>query len=137
MIPSKIRWLALCLALAGCGDKPQKKATLGEALPNIPLPPDAQYVGGAAGPDALQLTLSTPAEPTVVADYYRGVFKTGTWKLVNDAKDAEGAIVLLAHQKGPPMWVRVRKAEGGRGSIVELSGAVVTARDTAAKDSAS
>ena len=77
------------------------------------------------------------AEPAVVADYYRRVFKTGTWKLVNDAKDAEGAIVLLAHQKGPPMWVRVRKAAGGKGSVVELSGAVVTTKDTVAKDSAS
>ena len=137
MIRSKIRWLALCAALAACGDKPPKMATANQALPNLPLPPGAQFIGRSGGPDALQVTVASPADPAYVSDYYRKLFKTGTWKLVNDAKDAEGAVVLLAYQKGPPLWVRVRKADGGNGSVIELSGAVATARDPAAKDSAS
>jgi hypothetical protein len=129
MIPSKIRWLALCAVLAACADKAPKVAKLNEALPNIPLPPQPSFVGRSGGPDALQVMVRSPAAPDSVAAYYRGVFKTGGWKLVNEAKDAEGAIVLLAQQKGPPLWVRIHPADGG-GSMVELSGAVVSRIDS-------
>jgi hypothetical protein len=129
MIPSKIRWLVLCAALAACADKTPKMAKLDEALPNIPLPPQPSFVGRSGGPDALQVMVRSPANPDAVADYYRGVFKTGNWKLVNEAKDAEGATVLLAQQNGPPLWVRIHPADGG-GSMVELSGAVVSRIDS-------
>jgi hypothetical protein len=125
MIPYKIRCVVLCLALAACGDKPPRAARLSEAMPNLPLPPQPVFVSRAGGPDALQVTVRSPASADSVAAYYRRVFKLGTWRLVNDAKDAEGATVLFAKQNGPPMWVRIRKAEAGSGSVVELSGAVV------------
>jgi hypothetical protein len=130
MIPTKIRWLVLCAALAACADKTPKMAKLNEALPNLPLPPNPSFVGRSGGPDALQVTVRSPADVDAVANYYRGVFKTGNWKLVNDAKDAEGATVLFAHQNGPPLWVRIQPADGG-GSVVELSGAVVSKIDSA------
>jgi hypothetical protein len=136
MIPSKIRWLVLCAALAACGDKTPKVAKFDEALPNVPLPPQPSFVGRSGGPDALQLQVRSPANPDAVADYYRGVFKTGKWKLVNEAKDAEGATVLLAQQNGPPLWVRIHPADGG-GSMVELSGAVVSRIDSAGTKPAS
>ena len=81
MIPTKIRWLVLCAALAACADKTPKMAKLNEALPNIPLPPQPSFVGRSGGPDALQVTVRSPASPDAVANYYRGVFKTGNWKL--------------------------------------------------------
>ena len=137
MIPTKIRWLVLCAALAACGDKPPKMAQLNQALPNIPLPPSASFVGRTGGPDALQITVRSPAAADTVASYYRGVFKTGNWKLVNDAKDAEGATVLFAQQNGPPLWVRIRPAEDGAGTVVELSGAVLSKADSAAAKPAS
>jgi hypothetical protein len=130
MIPTKIRWLVLCAALAACGDKAPKMAKFNEALPNLPLPPQASFVGRSGGPDALQITVRSPASPEEVANYYRGVLKTGNWKLVNDAKDAEGATVLFAHQNGPPLWVRIQARDGG-GSTVELSGAVLSKIDSA------
>jgi hypothetical protein len=130
MIPTKIRWLVLCAALAACGDKTPRMARVNEALPNIPLPPQPTFVSRAGGPDALQVTVRSPASPDAVANYYRGVFKTGNWKLVNDAKDVEGATVLLAQQNGPPLWVRIHPADGG-GSTVELSGAVLSKVDSA------
>jgi hypothetical protein len=130
MIPSKIRWLVLCTVLAACGDKTPKVAQLNEALPNLPLPPNPSFVGRSGGSDALQITVRSPASPDSVADYYRGVFKTGHWKLVNEAKDAEGAIVLLAQQSGPPLWVRIHPADNG-GSMIELSGAVLSKIDSA------
>ena len=87
----------------------------------------------SAGPEAVQVTVESPAAPAAVADYYRGVFKRGTWRLVNEAKDASGATVLLAEQDGPPLWVRIRPS-GATGSVVELSGAVVSKADSAAAE---
>jgi hypothetical protein len=136
MIPTKIRWLVLSAALAACGDKTPRMAKFNEALPNLPLPPQPSFVGRSGGPDALQVTVHSPASPDAVADYYRGVFKTGSWKLVNEAKDAEGATVLLAQQNGPPLWVRIQPADGG-GSRVELSGAILTKVDSAGAKPAS
>lgn len=130
MIPSTLRYAALCLALAGCADKAPTTAKLSDALPNLPLPPDATFVDRAGGPDALQITVRSPARADVVEAYYREVFARSGWRLVNDAKDSEGAIVLFAQQEGPPLWVRIRNAPDGRGSLVELSGAVMQKRDS-------
>ncbi len=132
-----MRWLVLAAALAACGDKSPKMAQLNQALPNVPLPPEARFVGRSGGPDALQLTVRSPAAPDAVANYYRGVFKTGNWKLVNDARDAEGATVLFAQQNGPPLWVRIQPSEDGAGSVIELSGAILSQVDTAAAKPAS
>ena len=52
--------------------------------------------------------------------YYRHLFKREGWRLVNDAKDPEGAVVLFAEQNGPPLWVRIRSAEDGHGTLVDL-----------------
>jgi len=137
MIPSRIRWLVLALALAACADKTPRTPKLSEALPNIPLPPQATFVGRSGGPDALQVTVHSPAGADAVANYYRSVFKTGNWKLVNDAKDAEGATVLFAQQNGPPLWVRIHPAAEGGGSMIELSGAVLRKIDSAGAKPAS
>jgi hypothetical protein len=126
MIPSKIRYVVLCLALVAC-DRTPRTAKLSEALPNLPLPPQPSFVSRAGGPDALQVTVRSPASADSVATYYRQLFKRSNWRLVNDVKDAEGATVLFAQQNGPPLWVRIRNAEDGPGSLVELSGAVVKA----------
>ena len=137
MTPTKFRWLVLAAALVACGEKAPKSATMNQALPRLPLPPGAIFVGRSGGPDALQITLSTPTQPGAVADYYRGVFKSGNWKLVNDAKDAEGATVLFAQQNGPPLWVRIRPDRESTGSVVELSGAVLSQADSAGAKPAS
>ncbi len=132
MIPPTIRYLALCIALTACGDKAPKVAQMNEAMPNLPLPPDPSFVERTAGPDALQVTVRSPASTESVAAYYRQVFKQGSWRLVNDAKDVDGATVLLAQRDGPPLWVRILADPSGQGSLVELSGAVVPKRDSAA-----
>jgi hypothetical protein len=126
MIRTPICAVMLCLALAACGDKPNsdKPAEMAQALPNLPLPPDPTFVQKSAGPEAVQLTVETPAKPEAVLAYYRDVFKKGSWRLVKEGKDELGATVLLAEQDGPPLWVRVRPS-GATGSVVELSGAVV------------
>lgn len=135
MTSSLIRCLVICAALTACADKspkPPKTASLHDALPVLPLPPEPDIVSRAGGADVLQLTVRSPAKSDVVEAYYRQTFKTGGWHLVSDAKDAEGAVVFLAQQNGPPLWVRVRKSEDGRGSIVELTGAVLPKHDSTA-----
>lgn len=130
MIPSRIRYVVVLGLLAACGDKPPKQASINETLPNLPLPPGATFVSRAAGPDALQIVVQSPASVDTVVAYYRAVLKHGGWKVVSDAKDADGAVVLLADQDGPPLWVRIRRVQGGPGTIVELTGAVVDSADT-------
>lgn len=134
MIPTRIRLLVLCAALAACADRSSKTAQVNEALPNLPLPPDAKFVDRSAGPDALQVTVHSSASAEYVTAYYRGVFQKGGWRLVNDAKDAEGVTVLFAQRNGPPLWVRIQKDAGGNGSLVQLSGAVVP-RSNSKRDS--
>jgi hypothetical protein len=137
MIPSRFRYVLLSLALAACGDKPPRMAKVSETLPNLPLPPGASFVSRAGGPDALKITLRSPVAPDTLAAYYRNLLQKGNWRLVNEAKDAEGATVLLAQQDGPPLWVRIQRDGGGPGSLVELSGAVVAKSDSAAAKPAS
>src|SRR5919198_4827729 len=138
MIPTKIRAvLTLCLLLAACRDKPPQTPKVGEVFPNLPLPPQASFVSRAGGPEALQFTFRSPVPADQVAGYYRNLFQHGDWKLVNDFKDTEGMVVLLAQQKGPPLWVRIRKADDGQGTMVELAGAVVPKKDSVDRKPAS
>jgi hypothetical protein len=130
MIPSRIRYLVVLGLLAACRDKPPKEASINETLPNLPLPPGATFVSRTGTPDALQIVVQSPSSVETVVDYYRAVLKRGGWKLVSDAKDADGAVVLLADQDGPPLWVRIRRVSGGPGTIVELTGAVLDTTGT-------
>jgi hypothetical protein len=130
MIPRKIRALVLCAALAACGDKGPKTIAVHEALPDLPLPPGGTFVNRSGSPEALQVTLRTTMSVDYVTAYYREVFKKGGWRLVNDARDPEGATVLFAERNGPPMWVRIWDGKNGQGTMVELSGAKVPPRDS-------
>ncbi len=118
---------ALLLACGADQPEPPKPPTAAVALPNLPLPPNAEFVARSGGSDALQLTLRSPVPAEKVADYYRAVLRRGRWRLVADSKDAEGSVVLYAEQDGPPLWVRVSPADHGSGSVIQLTGAVVPA----------
>jgi hypothetical protein len=125
MTPSKIWLAALCVTLVACGEKPPSTPRLAEVFGLLPLPQRATFVSRSGGTDAIQITVRTPARPDSVAAYYRAVFKAGDWKLINDTKDKDGAVVILAQRKNRPLWVRVRADNGGSGSLVDLAGAVV------------
>ena len=130
MIPSRIRFLVLAAGLAACRDSAPKTASLHDAMPYLPLPPSATFVQKSGGPDALQITLHSTATADEVATYYRGLLQKNGWRLVSDQKDRDGATVLFAEKKGPPLWVRVEQAKDGKGSLIQLSGAVVAPRDS-------
>jgi hypothetical protein len=126
MIPTKIRIGLTVLALVGCRDKGPEMAQVYDVFPTLPMPPAASLVSREGSPDALKLTLRSSAKAAKVEAYYRQTFTKNGWRLVSDARDAEGAVVLLAQQNGPPLWVRIQSTKDSVGTMVELAGAVPT-----------
>ena len=113
----------LLAALAGCADRPPEPPKMGEVFPNLPLPPQARFVSRQAGEEAIQFTVMSPIKRPAMEAYYKGALTRNGWRLVNTAKDADGALVLLAEQDGPPLWVKIRSAEDSAWTLVEFSGA--------------
>src|SRR3989442_15103089 len=97
--------LLLFLAAAACGrdSQPPKPPKLFEVMPNVPLPPNATFVSKSGGEDAVQITVRSPMRAEIVVEYYRHLFTRDGWRLVNDAKDQDGAVVIFAEQNGPPL----------------------------------
>ncbi|HVL17180.1 MAG TPA: hypothetical protein VM387_04265 [Gemmatimonadales bacterium] len=125
MIPTRIWAAAALIALVGCGDKPAKPVAIEAALPNIPLPPSPTVVSRTGGANTAMITLRSPAKIADVEKYYRSVLTGPGWKLVKQSTDRSGAIILLAEQDGPPLWVRLRSIPDNGGTLVDLAGAVV------------
>ena len=127
MIPTKIRVGLAVLALIGCRDKPPEMAKISEVFPNLPLPPAASLVSREGSSEALKLTLLAKARPAQVEAYYRDALSSRNgWRLVSDTRDAEGAVVLLAQQDGPSLWVRIQSTDDSVVTKVELAGAILT-----------
>jgi hypothetical protein len=130
-MPSFRYWsYGITLAVLACRSEPRNsQPTLPDvtkAFSNLPLPPNPELVSRAGSADALQLTVFSPADFEQVTELYRKVLSEEHWRLVSDKKNADGSVVLYAEQKGPPLWVRIWKL-GDRGTMVELTGAVVDA----------
>ena len=127
MIPNKIRVGLAVLALVGCKDKAPEMAKVSDVFPNLPVPPRASVVAREGSPDALKLTLMSNARPAEVEAYYREILSDRNgWRVVSDTRDAEGALVLLAEQDGPPLWVRIQSTSDSVATMVELAGAVLS-----------
>jgi hypothetical protein len=124
MIPTRIWAAAAVVALLGCGDKPAKPADISDALPNLPLPPSPTIVSKTGGANTLMITVRSPAKPGEVEAYYRSVLSGPGWKLLKHSTDRSGAVIMLAEQKGPPLWVRIRSMPDSGGTLVDLAGAV-------------
>ncbi len=104
-------------------------------MPNVPLPPNPTLVSKSGGVDALQTHRPIAgARPTSWRHTTGDLFKAQGWRLVNDAKDQDGAVVLFAEQNGPPLWVRIRSAEDGNGTLVDLAGARVPPKTDSAPE---
>jgi len=129
MRPNHFAVLAGLLALAACerAEKP-KEATVAEAMPNLPLPPNAEFVSRSGSADAVQLIFQSSRQRDAIATYYRYAFTNGGWSLVSDVTQPDSTVVLYAEKSGRPMWVRIRPT--GTTTRIELMGAVPGA-DTA------
>lgn len=122
----------IALVLCACRpDASRETATTAEALPFLPFPPQAEVVSRAGSADALQITFRSKSSVEEVLNYYRVTLVDGGWSLESDAQDVVGAAALYATKDGHPMWIRISKAVGADGTMVEVSGAVV-AKDSAA-----
>ena len=117
--------------LVACESEPRtpKPPRLDKAFSTLPLPPNPELVSRAGSADALQLTIRTPADLPLVTKYYRTTLSQGDWRLVSDMENPDGSTALYAEHDGPPLWVRIWKAQDQPGTMVQLTGAVV-ARDS-------
>ena len=119
------------VALVACKDKGPQLPKVSQVFPNLPLPPQASVVSRSGSPDAMQITLLSAAKVADVETYYRSVLSRNGWRLVNDMRDSDGSVVLLAEQDGPPLWVRIKSTDDSVATMVELAGAVMA--DTAGR----
>lgn len=128
----RYRHLALvALALAACrADDSRNAVSASKALPFLPLPPEAQVVSKSAGPDAMQITFRSKATEEYVANYYRTILVRGGWSLESDTRDADGVVAMYLVKDKHPMWIRIYRAVGAPGSMIEISGAVVVPDST-------
>ena len=126
MIPTKI-WAGLVvLTLVACTDeKPVETPEFSRVFPNLPIPPNASVVSRSGGPDALQLTLMSQNKAREIEAYYRTVLSRNGWRLVNDQRDRDGGVALLAELKGQPLWVNIKSTDDSVATIVRLAGAVI------------
>jgi hypothetical protein len=122
-------------ALLACESEPPPPTppAFGQAFSHLPLPPNPQIISRSGSADALQLTVFSPGEIGRVADYYRSTLTKGDWRLVSDTKSPDGSTALYAEHNGPPLWVRIWKANDRPGTMVQLTGAVVTKDSTRRK----
>jgi hypothetical protein len=127
MIPTTLRLGVVLIALLACSEKRDEPQLpkVSDVFPNLPLPPQPTVLDRRGSSDALQLRLLTPAKVKDVEGSYRSLLSKGGWRLVNDTRDRDGALVLLAEQDGPPLWVRIQSTDDSSGTIVELNGALV------------
>jgi hypothetical protein len=125
MIPSRI-WVGIAvLALVACKDREPQPPEFSDVFPLLPLPPNVTDVSHSSGTDALLIKLTSSAKARDVETYYRSVLTQNGWRLVNDMRERDGSVVLLAEQDGPPLWVRIKSTDDSIATIVELAGAVV------------
>jgi len=127
----RYRHLALVvLALAACrADKARNEVSVSKALPFLPIPPEAEVVSRNAGPNAMQITFRSKQSDEYVANYYRTLLVRGGWSLESDTKDSDGVVAMYLVKDKHPMWIRIYRAVGAPGSMIEISGAV-TAPDS-------
>jgi hypothetical protein len=112
---------------------PPTPPAFGRAFSDLPLPPNPQIVSRSGSADALQLTVYSPTDAPRVTDYYRSALTKGDWRLVSDIKSPDGSTALYAEHDGPPLWVRIWKANDRPGTMVQLTGAVVAQDSTKLK----
>lgn len=133
MLKTRLLLSVLCVVLLACESESRKPKppAFQDAFSTLPLPPNPELVSQVGGAGALQLTIHTPAEEQVVTNYYRRLLTQGKWRLVSDIKGKDGVTALYAEHDGPPLWVRIWRADNRSGSMVQLTGAALEKDSTA------
>ena len=113
--------LTAAILLAGCHKAAPKPVEMGEVLPNIPLPPQAQPLVHEGGAEAMQFLFATPVAVDSIVSYYRATLSAGAFHLVNEVTKGK-TTSFYAEQDGPSIWVTV-SPNGTEGSQVMIAGA--------------
>jgi len=122
--------LAAALVVGCTPDRP-KLPTLPAAFATLPLPPDPEFLGQSGSEDALMFTFRSIHPADTVASHYAALFAADTgYQLKNTIVGASGEHAYYIEYHRRPMWVRIRPEAGSEGSVIELTGAVVSASDT-------
>jgi|GEM_PF-1641217 len=118
--------------LVGCTPDRPKLPSLPDAFAALPLPPSSEFLGRSGSEDALMFTFRSALVADTMAAYYKALFASDTtYHVMNTTVGASGEHAFYIEYLRRPIWLRIRPEAGSVGSIVELTGAVLPARDTA------
>lgn len=123
---------AIAAALvSGCDRGRPTLPSLPAAFATLPMPPQPEFLGQAGSEDALMFTFRSTVRADSVTAYYRDLFARDTaFHVLSSTQGGIGEHAFYVEFKDRPLWVRIRPEAANEGSIVELTGAVVTPRDT-------
>jgi len=128
--------LVLAAASLGACDRPKEpdaRQLAARALRGTLAYPASSIISVAAGTDAAEVTLSSPAPVAQVATWYRQALPLNGWELKNEGQTKDGAVTIYAEKEGRPLWLTLRPNVGGAGTSYTLIGAI--GDSTAAKPS--
>jgi hypothetical protein len=123
--------LLVAAFVVGCTPDRPKLPTLPAAFATLPLPPDPEFLGQSGSDDALMFTFRTFHPADSVASYYRVMFAGDSgYKILSTNTGTLGEHAYYVEYRRRPMWIRIRPEAGREGSVIELTGAVVSHDDT-------
>ena len=103
----------------------ESRALAARVLQGVLVYPGSSMTSIAAGTDAAQVQLSSPASPDAVATWYRQTLRLNGWELKSDGALPDGGITIYAEQGRRPLWITLHANSGGPGTTYNLIGAQV------------
>jgi len=123
------RFLTLALAALATGacERPSERDTGDRARAARMMVGALGYPGSliltvAAGEQAAEVVLTTPASLGQVAAWYKATFQLNAWDLKTESQDRDGTVTLYAVRRTRPLWVRLRANTGGPGTTYSIIG---------------
>jgi len=129
--------LVLFAACERAGEGAADRELAAAALQDVLAFPGSAVVGVSAGQDAAQAAFTTPAALQNVAAWYRVNLKLNDWDMKGDQLMADGSIALYAVRRGKPLWITLRRNNGGPGTTYTLVGTLPSADSARAQRSGS
>jgi len=125
--------LAVMAGVAACerpAERTGNREYAARLLKGLLAYPQSSVVAVEAGQGAAQVTLSTPAPMEQVATWYRQTLRLNGWELRSDSPTNDGSLAIYAQRGERPLWITLRRGNGGQGTTYTLVGADTTALDS-------
>ena len=117
--------LVLAACRGGDRDPAAERRFASQALTGVLAYPQSSVAAVAAGTEAAEVTLTSPADPAQVAAWYRQTLHLNNWELRSDVPQSGGVVVMHAMKDGRPLWVTIRPSVGAPGTTYTLVGVVL------------